>query len=80
MDENSIIVKIPMDRYDELFEQWIHDNKLYIDNHIFNKRTNQFDSYLGLKLSADKIDDSSDLMFTIVDGKKFTIAQLKYMF
>ena len=81
-NEKDVIVIIPIDRYESLFENWIKENNIYIDMHIYNKKMKQFDESLGLQFS-DKLymdTDSTDYIFTIIDGIKFSIAQLKYSF
>lgn len=81
MNQEEIIVKIPIDRYDDIYEKWLVDNNVYVDCHNIYKLTSKFDSSLGLQMCISIQDEhEDDYRFKIIDGSKFIIAQLKYLF
>jgi hypothetical protein len=81
MDQEEIIVKIPIDKYDEIYEAWLVQNNIYVDSYNIYKKTVLFDESLGLRMDRNIQDsDHEDYRFKIVDGSKFIIAQLKYLF
>lgn len=81
MNQEEIIVKIPIDKYDEIYEKWLVDNGIYVDCYNIYKLTTRFDASLGLVMDINIQDDSEiDYRFKIIDPKKFVIAQLKYLF
>lgn len=83
MTENEIIVYIPIDKYDVIFEEWIVANKKHLDHFNFQKRMTEFDETLGLEFSGN-VEEKDELEirypFKIKDGAKFLIAQIKHQF
>lgn len=83
MKEDDVIVYIPIDKYDTIFDEWIISNKKYLDHFNFQKRMNEFDETLGLIFNGnieEKDEKAIYYPFKIKDGAKFLVAQIKYQF
>jgi hypothetical protein len=73
---------IPIDKYDEMFDQWLEESGSYSDYHIINRVMRKFDETLGIihdeKASTEDGLNDESYRFRVIDGEKFILAVFKY--
>lgn len=79
-DVSNHVVKIPQEKYDELFEKWLEDNKVYVDQYNYAKVMAKFDEYLGLIYSSNFEKHDDFYTFNISDGPKAMLTKIMHGF
>jgi len=80
---NEKFLKIPIVKYDEMFDSWLEETLAYSDYNIIQKVMAKFDESLGIihdEAPFSQVDDLDDdcYNFRVVDDKKFFLAIFKY--
>jgi len=78
-DVSNHIVKIPQEKYDELFEKWVTDNNVYVDSYNYSTVMKKFDEYLGLTYFSN-FEEDDVYAFSVSDGPKAMITKIVHGF
>jgi hypothetical protein len=79
-DVSNHIVKIPQEKYDELFEKWVTDNKVYVDSYNYSTVMKKFDEYLGLTYHSNFEEHDDCYSFNVSNGPKAMLTKIMHGF